>query len=228
MRTLGLLCLLFVLLAGCADEQAQPEASAVSVEPEWEPLFAPGLASAAYPPGSWTYEDSVLTAHDDVEIWSRETYDDFILDLEFRTGPGSNSGVIIHADTSDWVPNSLEIQIADDFHDMWANAPAHWRAGAIFGHVAPTESTVRVPGEWNRLIITSDDRHITVELNGRVVSEMEMDRWTSADENPDGSEIPEWLSRPVAELPARGHIGLQGTHGEAAVAFRNLRIRRLD
>ena len=37
-------------------------------------------------------------------------------------------------------------------------------------------------------------------------------KWTSAKTNPDGSDIPRWLSRPVAELPTHGRIGLQGKH----------------
>jgi hypothetical protein len=31
-------------------------------------------------------------------------------------------------------------------------------------------------------------------------------------DQPDGSEIPSWLSTPFAELPTHGNIGLQGKH----------------
>ena len=50
-------------------------------------------------------------------------------------------------------------------------------------------------------------------------------KWTSAKTNPDGSEIPAWLSTPLAELATRGHIGLQGKHAGAPIYFRNLRIK---
>jgi hypothetical protein len=57
---------------------------------------------------------------------------------------------------------------------------------------------------------------------------MDRTRWTSAKKNPDGSDIPPWLSRPVAELPTHGWIGLQGKHAGATIWFRNLRVKELD
>jgi hypothetical protein len=66
-----------------------------------------------------------------------------------------------------------------------------------------------------------------VRLNGVLVTEMDMNLWTSAKTNPDGSEIPAWLSKPVAELPLRGHIGFQGKHAGAPIWFRNVRIKVL-
>jgi hypothetical protein len=87
---------------------------------------------------------------------------------------------------------------------------------------------VKKPGEWNRYTITCRGRRIWVMLNGAQVAEMNMTLWTSAKTNPDGSEIPPWLSKPVAELPARGHIGLQGKHAGAPIWFRNVRIKLVD
>ncbi len=94
--------------------------------------------------------------------------------------------------------------------------------------LAARRSLVKKPGEWNRYTITCRDRKIWVMLNGVLVTEMDMRLWTSAKTNPDGSEIPSWLSKPVAELPARGHIGLQGKHAGAPIWFRKLRIKKLD
>jgi hypothetical protein len=54
---------------------------------------------------------------------------------------------------------------------------------------------------------------------------MDMSQWTSAKKNPDGSKIPSWLSRPVAELAPKGYIGLQGKHAGAPIFFRNIRIK---
>ncbi|MFW5973328.1 MAG: 3-keto-disaccharide hydrolase [Bacteroidota bacterium] len=220
---------LIFLLAGNLALRAQPaeEGHPDTSGDAWSELFAPDLSNAIYSPDVWSVDDGVLTAAEDQEIWTEETYGDFVLDLEFKTAPGTNSGVILFADIDDWVPHSIEVQIADDFHETWANAPATWQAGAIFGHVPPDTSVVRPPGEWNRMTISSRNRHVSVVLNGEKVSEMEMDRWQSASTNPDGSEIPSWLRVPKAELPAHGHIGLQGKHGDAPIWFRNLRIRDL-
>ncbi|MGZ8841640.1 MAG: 3-keto-disaccharide hydrolase, partial [Candidatus Aminicenantales bacterium] len=84
---------------------------------------------------------------------------------------------------------------------------------------------VKKPGEWNRFTITCMGKRITAELNGEEVTDMDMSLWTSAKTNPDGSEIPPWLSRPFAELATKGRIGFQGKHAGAPIFFRNIRIK---
>ncbi len=193
---------------------------------DWPALFKADLSDAEFPAGVWTVEDGILTASEDQCIWTNRDYENFILDLEFKTAPGTNSGVIVYCtDVVDWIPNSVEIQIADDYAEEWALAPATWHCGAIFGHLAPTRSLVNRPGEWNHFTITCQGRKIYVMLNGEQVTAMDMSLWTSAKYNPDGSEIPPWLSRPFAELATKGRIGLQGKHAGAPIYFRNLRIK---
>lgn len=198
-------------------------------EDEWDPLFNEDLSNANAPEGVWTFEDGILTASEDQAIWTSKQYDNFVLDLEFKTADGTNSGVIVYcSDKENWIPNSIEIQIADDYNEEWANSPPNWQCGAFFGHKAASESMVKKPGEWNRFKIRCADHMITVELNGKMVNEMDMREYTSAETNPDGSEIPEWLSKPVAELPTKGYIGFQGKHAGAPIYFRNLRIWELE
>lgn len=194
--------------------------------PGWQELFEPDLSNADYKPGVWTFADGELTATADEVIWTDQEFGDCILDLEFRTDPGANSGVIVYAsDTGNWIPNSVEVQITDDHAEEWARAPKTWQCGAIFGRLAPTESRVKQPGEWNRYTIQCAGKTIRVLLNDALVTNLDMSKWTDAKKNPDGSEIPEWLSRPLADLKTRGHIGLQGKHAGAAIYFRHLRIK---
>ncbi|MCX6570823.1 MAG: DUF1080 domain-containing protein [Candidatus Aminicenantes bacterium] len=194
----------------------------------WPNLFAADLSNAQFRAGVWTVTDGVLTASEDQAIWTVRDYENFIVDLEFRTAPGTNSGVIVYcSDIANWIPNSVEIQIADDFAEEWAKQPATWHCGAIFGHLAPTKSAVKKPGEWNRITITCLGQKISVVLNGESVTEMDMSRWTSAKTNPDGSEIPAWLSRPFAELATKGRIGFQGKHAGAPIFFRNIKIKEM-
>lgn len=194
----------------------------------WTDLFKADLSNAIKPDNVWAFENGVLTASEDQALWTEKQYENFVLDLEFKTAPGTNSGVIVHAsDIENWIPNSVEVQIADDYHEKWANAPATWQCGAIFGHLPARKRVVKKPGEWNHYTITCVGKKITVVLNGELVAEMDMSLWTSAKTNPDGSEIPSWLSKPVAELPLRGHIGFQGKHAEASIWFRNIRIKEL-
>ncbi|MCD4727769.1 MAG: DUF1080 domain-containing protein, partial [Pirellulales bacterium] len=60
------------------------------------------------------------------------------------------------------------------------------------------------------------------------VTEMDMRKWTSATKNPDGSDIPKWLGKSLAERPTKGHVGLQGKHAGAPIYFRNIKIKKLD
>ncbi len=193
---------------------------------DWTPLFSPDLSDADAPPGVWRWEDGALTASEDQCIWTKREFENFELELEFRLGEGANSGVILYCtDPANWIPKSVEVQLLDDTAPKWTNAPPTWRCGAIFGHLAPSEPAGCGAGEWHRLRIVARGPAITVAVNGRVITRMDMRQWTAPDRNPDGSEIPAWLRRPLASLPTRGRIGLQGRHAGAPVWFRNLRVR---
>jgi hypothetical protein len=195
----------------------------------WQPLFGPDLSKAIHPAGVWVMKDGVLTASEDQAIWSDRPYARFVLDLEFQTSEGANSGVIVYAaDTRDWIPNSVEIQILDDYSEKWSKAPKNWLSGAAFGRQPATNQTVRRPGEWNRMTILCDGPRIVVVLNGERVNDIDLTRFTSATTNPDGTEVPSWLARrPLSTLEPKGHIGLQGKHAGAPIYFRNVRIREL-
>jgi hypothetical protein len=195
----------------------------------WKPLFDATLTNATFPKGIWGFTPAgELTATEDQCIFSREKYRNFVLDLEFKTAEGTNSGVIVHcSNTDNWIPNSVEIQIADDYSEEWRKADPTWQCGAIFGHLASAKKAVKQPGEWNHYTITCINRQIWVVLNGEPVNHMDMGLWLSGSRNPDGTSIPSWLSKPFATLPLDGHIGLQGKHAGAPIWFRNMRIKAL-
>jgi hypothetical protein len=194
----------------------------------WTDLFKADLSNAIFPKGVWTVTDGVFTASKDEAIWSAKAYDNFILDLEFKNAEGTNSGVIVHAsDIKEWIPHSVEIQIADDYSEEWSKASPTWQCAAIFGHQAATKRTVKKAGEWNHYTITCLDKKIWVVLNGELVNVCDMNLYTSAKTNPDGTEIPAWLSNPMTSLPLHGHIGFQGKHAGAPIYFRNMKIKEL-
>lgn len=195
----------------------------------WKELFAPDLSNTVKPEGVWTVANGELTASKDEAIWSQQEYENFMLDLEFKTADGTNSGVIVYcSDPKNWIPNSVEIQIADDFAKKWAESPKTWQCAAIFGHLAPSKSAVKKPGEWNHFTIRCVGKQIDVVLNGEHVTSMDMNKWTSAKTNPDGSEIPSWLSNPFNTLPTKGRIGFQGKHAGAPIWFRNIKVKTLN
>jgi len=199
---------------------------------EWNELFKEDLSNAEFPKGIWSVKDGVFTATQDRNLWTKQDYDNFILDLEFKTARGTNSGVHVYfskPDARDWFNYCVEVQITDDFARKWASKPRSCQCGAVFGHKPPTKSAVKKPGEWNRYTITCIDKKIYVLLNGEMVNEFDMSKWTSPDKGPNGENIPGHLrKKAMSELPTKGRIGFQGKHAGAPIYFRNIRIKELE
>ena len=205
-------------------------------KPGWTAPLAVGwnrkLSDVAdFEPGVWKtaeWGNAVVTAEKDSALWLKGDYGNFVLDLEYKLDPAANSGVIIYAsDVKNWIPNSIEVQLLDDYSDKWKNDPPRLKNGSLYGHVGPATSSVKRAGQWNRMTIWAQDKHVKVVVNGKVTVDEDISRYTSAKTNPDGTPIQPWLSRPLAELPTHGAIGFQGKHGGARPYFRNVRIKRL-
>ncbi len=196
----------------------------------WESLFTADLSNATFTPGVWFVKDGELTANKDESIWTKKEYENFMVDLEFKTAPGSNSGVLIYvSDIKNWIPNSVEVQILDDYAEKWQKTAKTWHCAGLFGRLAPAkEGVVKKAGEWNRMTVIGKGQMIYVMLNGVLTVEADMKKWTDAKKNPDGSDTPPWLSKPMATLPTKGYIGLQGKHGDAPIFFRNVKIKQID
>lgn len=195
---------------------------------KWEPLFEKDLTNAIDIEGVWYYEHDVLSSTKDACIFTKTEFENFEIDLEFKNEKGTNSGVIVYCtDRDNWIPNSVEIQIADDYYFMDKDWVPNYMCGGVFGHLPPTSTLVKHAGEWNHMNIKCQGQQIIVELNGHISAVMNMSDWKSGTKNPDGSDIPSWLPHPFAELPTRGYIGFQGKHGEANIYFRNIKISSL-
>jgi len=232
LRPMSLVLAVLALLNPLLTSQAalSPPLTAHPDSKAWPDLFASDLSNAIFPAGVWSWKDGVLSPKDKDEIiWSKNTYEDFILDLEFNLEPAANSGVFVYGtDISNWITNTVEIQILDDAAPKWADIPPTWRCGGIFAHSAPREPAVKKAGDWNRMTIRCHGPMISVLLNGKLVTDMNMKDWKSGKKNPDGSDIAEFEPRPLAEMATRGRIGLQGAHGGVPTHFRNLKIKSLD
>ena len=122
-RTISALFLLSLFSHALAAAELTPPKTHPDSK-DWDRLLAEDLSDAQFPPGVWSYTDGVLTATEDQCVWTKRAFDDFILDLEFKTAEGTNSGVIVYAsDSENWIPNSVEIQIADDFAPAMGQQP---------------------------------------------------------------------------------------------------------
>ena len=155
-------------------------------------------------------------------LWARETYGDFILDLEFKVVEGTNSGIFFRtSDLKDPVYTGMEVQVANSYGRGRISKTG--TAGAVYDCRAPSKNAIKPPGQWNRCRLTCRGSRIEVVLNGEPVIEMHADRWTRARENPDGT--PNKFPRAIKDFARVGYIGLQD-HGRP-VWYRNIRIKRL-
>jgi len=185
----------------------------------YRPLFKEDLSDALYPEGSWVVENGVLAAKDRGDIWTKARYGDFVLSLEFKCDPETNSGVFLRCtDTVEWLHTSIEVQILQPTESN----PKH-NCGGIFDCLAPSKLMVKKPGKWNKYTIIAKANKIYVMLNGEQVVNMDLDLWTEAHKNPDGT--PNKFNTAYKDMAREGHIGLQ-YHGHP-VWFRNLEVKPL-
>ena len=171
--------------------------------------------------GGWLVEDGVLTWQKKCGyIWTEKRYGDFTLDLDFKVAPACNSGVFFRtANLRSVVYTGIEMQVADSF----GKRPTKGSCGAVYDCLAPTKTTVKKAGEWNHLTITCKDNKIAIVMNGEQIIDMDLDQWTEAHKNPDGSKNK--FPTAYKDMARDGHIGFQD-HGRA-VWYRNVRIKEL-
>lgn len=188
----------------------------------WKNLFAPDLSNAAMDPGSWVMEQGVLSAKDHGTIWTKESYGDFILDLEFKVAKSANSGVFLRAGDIKNVLSALEIQVHES-----TDGGRIGMVGAIYDAKAPSKNMAKPAGEWNRYTITCKGSHVSLIFNGEEVINVDLDDWKEAGKNPDGT--PNKFAVALKDFARKGPIGLQGLHGKeaATVWYRNLKIKEL-
>lgn len=154
-------------------------------------------------------------------LYTEARYDNFILDIDFKTEPNVNSGIFVRwADLDDAVQSGLEIQILDTH----GKEPAgNHDCGALYDALGPTRNTCRPAGEWNQMRITCDGSLVAVTLNGEEIVRADLDLWDTAHENPDGSRNK--FRIPLKDFPREGHIGIQDHGGK--IWCRNIKVKPL-
>ncbi len=226
----------FVALAVCVSGALGAEPAAVKAEPvaaapapapaagEWQDLFnGKDLAGwTGKKAGGWKVEDGVLVWQKGAGyLWTKAQFDNYILQMEFKLVKGCNSGIFIRTgNPKNPVQTGMEIQVLDSYGKK---TPGKHDCGALYDAKAPKSNTIKKPGEWNKILIMLAGPNVGVILNGQPILEANLDKWTEAKKNPDGSKNK--YKKPLKEFPRSGHIGIQD-HGKS-VCFRNIRILKL-
>jgi hypothetical protein len=184
------------------------------------------------PDGSWVVENGVITLkranfdskeHNSDYLWAEQPYGNFIVEVEVKFPEKANSGIYLRTSaTNNPVPTGIEVQVINSY----GKPDLHIRstAGAIYDCQTPSKNAVKPAGEWNKYQITCRDNRIQVVLNGQQVVDMDLNRWTEAGKNPDGTKNK--FPKALKDFARVGHFGFQD-HG-VPVWYRNVRIKKLD
>ena len=134
-----------------------------------EKILKEGFKYFQKPYGSWMIENRQLVLKSEnpqksrTNIWIKEDYEDFILELDFKLKPGTNSGVFFRtADTGNPVQTGIEVQVRDDF----GKSPVDKNfCGSIYDINEVSENRVKKAGKWNHLKLVCNGSIIQVYLN---------------------------------------------------------------
>ena len=199
---------------------------------EWVMLFngtkvegLRGYKMDSFPWESWVIKDGNLKTVPGkygVDIISKDTFEDFELELEWRLQSGGNSGIFYFAsEEGDYIWQSApEMQVLDNevHQDRLRKVTS---AGALYDLIAPSKEVVNPIGEFNRVKIISKNKQIEHWLNGEKIVDYQIGSETIRDL----ISKSKFKDMPLFFKSSLGHIGLQGDHGE--VWYRNIRIRKL-
>jgi hypothetical protein len=174
-------------------------------------------------PEGWVIEDGCLHRKGaGGDIVTREQFDDFELNLEWKVAPGGNSGIMYRVSEGDLSPyiSGPEYQVLDNAGHRDGGGELT-SAGALYGMYATNVEAVKPAGEWNRARIVVSGNHIEHWLNGVKVVDCEMwsDDWNARLAQ---SKFANWGKY---ARNRRGHIALQD-HGDP-VWYRDISIRIL-
>lgn len=149
----------------------------------------------------WTVVDGVLHSTGGAEnVETERKFWNFLLHVEYRVGPNSNSGVGLRG--------RYEVQVLDDF----GKPPQSHGNGALYSRIAPPVNASKPAGEWQTFDIRLVGRIVTIVLNGqKLIDKQEIEGLTAIANN--------------AREREPGPIVLQGDHGP--VDFRSVAITPL-
>ena len=156
------------------------------------------------------------TVKDGGNLYTKKEYANFILRLEFKLTENANNGIGIRAPLAGHASYmGMEIQVLDDYGSDYKSLRPEQYCGSLYDVFAAETGYLKPVGQWNSEEIMADGRHVSVILNGHIITDAQLETVTD----------PKKLQKHPGLLRKIGHIGFLGH--DSAVEFRNLRIKEL-
>ena len=149
----------------------------------------------------WTIEDGAMVndADNGRDIATVANFQDFELQIEYKTIPHGNSGVYLRG--------TIEVQVLDSYGKEKLDKGD---AGAVYDQYVPLVNASLPPGEWHKFDIRIVGDKLTVKLNDKLVQD-----------NVTIEKVTGGAMQRSADKP--GPLMLQGDHGKTW--YRNIRIK---
>jgi hypothetical protein len=122
-------------------------------------------------------------------------------------------------DPKDPVQSGFEIQVMDSL----GRKPSKHDNGALYDAQEPSKNASKAAGEWQHMEITVVGNKVKVVLNGQTVNEADLDKWTQAEKNPDGTKNK--FKTALKDMAKEGYVGLQD-HGHDCW-YKNIKVKEL-
>lgn len=156
-------------------------------------------------------------------IHTKEEYGDIEAKVEFKLPPAGNNGLAMRypgeGDTA--YVGMCEVQVLDDTADVYKKLDERQYCGSVYGVVAAKRGYLRPVGEWNIYHVTAIGHHITVELNGFVITDADVSKF-------DQNDLSQFMhnSKHPGLMRTTGSFGFAG-HNDP-VQFKNVAIKKLE
>jgi len=221
-----------VLLSLASGAVSLDAGEATSKPGKWKVLFDGksadrwrGFKMNSFPDQSWKVEGGVLKTikgGHGPDIITKEKFDNFELDLEWKVTPGANSGIMYRVSEDFDAPYETgpEMQVLDDEKHADGRDPKT-SAGSLYALIAPKNKRLKPVGEWNKVRIVVQGNHAEHWLNGVKVVEYEL----GSDQLNRLIAQSKFKDMPLFAREKTGYLDLQH-HGDE-VWYRKIRVRRL-
>ncbi len=199
------------------------EANSASKD-EWKVLFDGsnlnswhGVQKGAQPQG-WMIKDGVIhTTGKNPPLISNGEFDNFELELEWKVGPNTNSGIFY------WIPNGHADNVSSS-PEFQVHDPAQsdkYKSGSLWGMILATYVYDNPVGQWNKARLVARGGKVEHWVNSKPACQYNLD-------DPAWQKVKAALppNKPVPwESVRKGAVALQANGGE--VDFKNIRVRPL-